>query len=263
MKTGPEINLTSTWSIIHSGIVNGALGGCISVSGGGPVQLFFGDATTSPTVDDEGPNVLDYAPFIVSGAEVLWGRALVKNTTVRVQPNMLWPVGTPNAGSLNVQNYIEFNTKAGTEFEASSFLAALAPGANADVVFTTGAKPVIIKYREIQHNGTRVTLSLFKAPTFTGGTLQPIYNMTDINPAATTVQIHAGVTVTATGAVVGTPRDFLGSDGLGSSRPAQGAALGLDRVLAPNTSYLSRITNQGAAAIMLSSYTSWYEGALS
>lgn len=262
MKTGPEIILTTTWSIIHSGILNGPLSGSISVVGNAPVQLFFGDGVTNPAVSDEGPNVHDYANFRVTSSEVLWGRSLT-GATVRVQPNMVESVTTPEDTALTVQNFIEYNVKHATQFEAASHISALGVGLNADTIFVVGAKPVLIKYREIQFNGTRLSFELYRAPTFSGGVAVPVYNMNDMNPQSSTVSITGEVVVTSTGTKVAPTRDFLGSDGQGNSRPAQGAALGLDRLLRPNTTYLSRLINNSASPMAISSYTSWYEGSLS
>lgn len=162
--------------------------------------------------------------------------------------------------AITTQNYTETNAKNGVQYEISSNTAALAIGGNIDTIFTTGANPVVIKSRSVRFNGTSLATRVYKAPTFTGGTVTPYFNLSDKNPVAGSVVIRNGATVTATGTEFGAPTFDIGSDGLGSSSLSTFSTFGIERVLAPNTTYLQRITNDSAAIQRVSSYLTWYEG---
>lgn len=162
--------------------------------------------------------------------------------------------------AITTQNYTETNAKNGVQYEISSNTAALAIGGNIDTIFTTGANPVVIKSRSVRFSGVSLTTRVYKAPTFTGGTVTPYFNLSDKNPVAGSVVIRTGATVTATGTEFGAPTFDIGSDGLGSSSLSTFSTFGIERVLAPNTTYLQRITNDSAAIQRVASYLTWYEG---
>lgn len=164
--------------------------------------------------------------------------------------------------ALTVQSYIEANVKNGVQFESSSLVTALGAGANFDTIFTTGAKPVAVKARQIVFNGAHLEARVFRGPTFTGGTLAAPFNLSDINPVATTVTIRGGVTTTATGTEIGAPSFMIGSDIPGSSSAGTYAVIGSERNLRPNTAYLLRVTNTDVVAQRVSGYATWYEGGL-
>lgn len=259
MATITPVPVTLAWTLVQTGV---ALSGMITVSGGPQVQVYFTNTNVPPAANVNGSNVLDGAMFAMNANEYMWARSLTGLSTVLLQPNLLMPVMTPLDSSLVVQTYLEYNVKKGTQFEAATYASALAVGANIDVIFQTGAKPVAIKFREIQFDSTKLQLNLYRGPTFTGGIVAVPFNLTDINPLVSTVTVRGGATVTAVGTQIAATRDFVGSDGQGISRFAVGAAIGLERDLLPNTFYLSRITNTSAQIQQVSSYTTWYEGLL-
>lgn len=162
--------------------------------------------------------------------------------------------------ALTFQNYIEANVKNGVQYEISSDNLALANGANIDVIFTTGANPVVIKNRLVKFNGTHLTTRVYRTPTYTGGTITPYFNLNDRNPIAGTVVIRTGATVTSVGTEFGAPTYDIGSAGQGNSSLSTYSTLGIERLLAPNTTYLQRITNDSGATQEVSSYLTWFEG---
>lgn len=162
--------------------------------------------------------------------------------------------------ALTFQNYVEANVKNGVQYEISSDNLALANGANIDVIFTTGVNPVVIKNRLVKFNGTHLTTRVYRTPTYTGGTVAPYFNLNDRNPAAGTVVIRTGATVSAVGTEFGAPTFDIGSAGQGNSSLSTYSTLGIERLLAPNTTYLQRITNDSGAAQEVASYLTWFEG---
>lgn len=162
--------------------------------------------------------------------------------------------------ALTIQTYNEANIKNGVQYEIASDVPALINGGNIDVVFTTGANPVIIKGRIVKFNGISLATRVYRGPTFTGGTIVPYFNLNDRNPVAGTVIIRSGATVTAPGVEFGAPTFDLGSTGQGNSSLSTYSVVGNERILAPNTTYLQRITNDSGATQRVSSYLTWYEG---
>lgn len=164
--------------------------------------------------------------------------------------------------ALTTQDYISVNVKKGAQYEISNDSPGLANAANVDVLFTTGAKPVIIKSRLLKFNGTSVLTRVYRAPTFTGGTIAPYFNLNDKDPVAGTVVIRTGATVTAPGTEFGAPTFDMGSAGQGNSTLSTYSVPGIERILRANTTYLLRITNDSGATQRITSYLTWYEGDL-
>lgn len=162
--------------------------------------------------------------------------------------------------AMTFQNYIEANVKNGVQYEIASDNLALAIGGNIDTIFTTGANPVVIKSRIVKFNGTHLTTRVYRAPTYTGGTITPYFNLNDRNPVAGTVVIRAGATVSAVGTEFGAPTFDIGSTNIGNTSVSTYTTLGIERILAPNTTYLQRITNDSSAIQEVTSYLSWFEG---
>lgn len=159
-----------------------------------------------------------------------------------------------------IQNYTEANVKNGLQFESSSPVTSLAAAGNADTIFITGSKPVIIKSRTVKFNGILLVTRVFRAPTYTGGTPVTFYNLNDIGPVASTVTILSGATVTSAGTEFGSPTYDIGSSGIGNVQISTYSTTGVERVLRPNTVYLQRITNNDVAAQLVSGSLTWYEG---
>ena len=162
--------------------------------------------------------------------------------------------------AITFQNYIEANVKNGVQYEIASDTLALANGASIDTIFITGSNPVVIKNRLVKFNGTHLTTRVYRAPTYTGGGSVPYFNLNDRNPIAGSVVVMAGATVTAPGTEFGAPTFDIGSAGNGNASLSTYTTLGIERLLAPNTTYLQRILNDSGAAQEVSSYLTWYEG---
>jgi hypothetical protein len=103
---------------------------------------------------------------------------------------------------------------------------------------------------------------VYRAPTYTGGTIVPYFNMSDINPIAGGVTIRSGATVTVPGTEFGAPTYDIGSTNVGNTSVSTYAVQGIERVLRPNTTYLLRVTNDSPAIQRVVSYLTWYEGGL-
>lgn len=176
----------------------------------------------------------------------------------------LWPYvpyGLFNGNrAMTTQGYVECNVKNGVQFETASGIVTLAAGASRDLVFITGAKPVIIKNRILRFNGLQLSTRIYRGPSYTGGSAADIYNLNDINPVATTVQALTGATVTDPGTEFGAPTWDIGTADIGNSQVAIYTSPGVERVLRPNTTYLQRITNTSAASQLISTSLTWYEG---
>lgn len=162
--------------------------------------------------------------------------------------------------AMTTQDYISANVKNGLQYEVSALTPSLAAGANSDTVFVTGAHPVLIKSRIVKFNGLSLATRVYRGPTFTGGTVTPYFNLNDRNPITGGVVIRTGATVTAPGVEFGAPTFDIGTDGQGNSSYGTFSVSGIERLLAPNTTYLLRITNDSAAPQRVSAYLTWYEG---
>lgn len=160
------------------------------------------------------------------------------------------------------QDYISVNVKKGVQYEVSNDTPALANGANIDVLFTTGAKPVLIKARLVRFNGVSLVTRVYRAPTFTDGAVTPYFNLNDKDPVAGGVTIRTGATVTAPGTEFGAPTFDMGSTGVGNSTLSTYTVPGIERVLRPNTTYMLRINNDSGAVQRVATYLTWYEGDL-
>lgn len=161
---------------------------------------------------------------------------------------------------LVTQSYTEANSKNGLQFEYSSLGLAILAGATSNAILKTGAKPVIIKAREVRFTGIGITAQVFEAPAYTGGAAQPIFNLSRINPVATTAQVLTGATITADGTEIAAPTYGVGSSGLGISTVSTYSVQGAERILKANTSYLLRVTNRDAVTATIATYATWYEG---
>ncbi|MNE41282.1 hypothetical protein D3C81_1151070 [compost metagenome] len=182
--------------------------------------------------------------------------------TLWVVPNSA-PVGIyTGLAALIAQTYNEANVKNGNQFELAGNTPTLAINGNIDVVFTTGDLPVIIKGRIVKFNGTSLVTRVYRNPTVTVGTgvLVPYFNLNDRNPAVGLATIRTGATVTAAGTEFGAPTFDIGTEGQGNTSVSTYSVVGNERLLAPNTVYLQRITNDSAAIQRVASYLTWFEG---
>lgn len=171
-----------------------------------------------------------------------------------------WDKAFRGLRALVTRSYTEANVKNGLQFEASVYNAAVAAGASFDVEFQTGAKPVIIKDRQVAFTGAGVTIDVYEAPTTSAGTAGTVYNLNRRNPITATASYKIAPTVTATGTQIGATTYGLGGAGVRPSSVSAFVTPGVERVLKPSTKYLLRITNNDAAAQIIAAYITWYEG---
>lgn len=158
-----------------------------------------------------------------------------------------------------VQGYREKANKEGKLFTASRRVTAVAAGGNVDSVMITGSRQVILSERLVGYTGTGIVASIYRIPTYTGGTAADINNPNDVWPQTTTVQLLAGVTVTATGqlTIAAAYSEGNGSNqGQGESQVRLGEAI----IMAPNTAYLLRITSLNTTGTQnINAWISWQE----
>lgn len=171
----------------------------------------------------------------------------------------IWRSGvSPMPSQILATSYAEHANKAGRLFTASRRVSPVAGGANLDSAFITGGRQVIFNQRIIGYTGRGVIASVYRAATLTGGVASEINNPNDVNPQTPTVQVLTGVTVTNIGNLTVAATYSEGN----SSNQGQGnsqAKLGETIIMAPNTTYLLRITSLDTADQNINAYISWIE----
>ena len=177
-------------------------------------------------------------------------------------PMTLIPTGAYGGESAAVmQSLIEIQAKRGRMYEASRRVTALAAAQVLDSILFTDDQPVILKSRLLSFTGDGIIAEIYESPTYTGGAADPYFNLSAVNPVASTVQLLAGPTlvVTAPG-VKAFADDYFISGGTGATRGGSLRPTAGDRVLKPNTAYLLRQTMLSAQDI--AAYILWYRGPL-
>lgn len=167
--------------------------------------------------------------------------------------------------ALCMQPYDEINKKRGTQWEAARLLtiASNDPANNAYSVILTGDKPVDLKSRVLGHTGIGVVGRIYKNPTYTGGTMDPFYNMlSSMSGAAPEAQLLVGITLTDTGTEIGAPIFSIGPDsqqGKGHTPSEFGSNRILDEL---NTAYLLEIASIDPQSQQVTARIEIYEGGL-
>lgn len=163
--------------------------------------------------------------------------------------------------AMTMQSYVEANVKNGLQFEFGTQATTVATGANLDILFVTGAKPVIIKDRAISFNGAGIAAVVYETPTVSAnGTALFVGNLSRIAPQSTTISAYQGPTVSNAGTQISAPNASIGSTAQGQSVTGTFSTGGAERILKPNTSYLLRITNNDTSSCKIAVYVTWYEG---
>lgn len=236
--------------------------------------IFLVQSATQPLslAPDTYPLLPGKSIMLASGKVALWalgdkGPIVVQDTNSLICPSeMMSPRILVGLEALTVQTFGEANCKNGTQFELTTYDPAFAAGANRDFIITTGAKPVLVKNRKFTFTGSEVTTTVYKNPTYTGGTIIPYYNLSDINPKVGLATVIGTPTVTNVGTQFSPTFTILGEVPQGgqsvSRSEAEQGISGLERVLAPNSSYLYRTVNTGSLC-KFSTVNTWYEGDLS
>lgn len=169
---------------------------------------------------------------------------------------------TKGDAALITQGYQEANSKRGTQWEAQRRLTGMTAGQIATSIIKTGEFPVDLKARIFAYTGDGVIARVFKDPSYTGGTPDPVYNMNNIPGAAATLQtqILTGFTLTANGTEIAAPMYLIGPEGAGG-KGAHLSQFGSNRILAPNTSYLLTFESLEASQDV-TARIEFYEGGL-
>jgi hypothetical protein len=181
-----------------------------------------------------------------------------------------------------VQFYTEANVKNGVQYSASTYLTGIAEDEVLDLIVVTGDKPVSVKAQYVSvKDGGDVLSTWYRNPTYTGGAnlTAGISNQNDFFNVPTTLQLfgvkaidadndnHAPddttkVNVTNPGVKILPMLATLGTNINGSSgSSARNAQIGLEHILAPNTSYLYRRKVLGPTSSLFG-FSTWYEGKL-
>lgn len=256
------------------------------ISGSAQLLIQFGTAPSAGTVTVERrpPGQLAWQPLakgtaksITSGSLGLRVDGVVGSLRVTFSgliggaDALLWvdtnptPQGLFNGlAAMTTQGYTEANVKNGLQFYLQYALPQLAANTAHKILFTTGAKKVLIKSRELCAIGQFVSLQIFKQPNAPtpGGTLLTVQNFNDDAPIASTVTIRGGVTTVSDGTPWGDPQRLFGASTAGQ-RTGSGLAPGGDRILKANSTYLVvvRNTDTGGSSTADADYSlSWYEG---
>lgn len=191
-------------------------------------------------------------PAAVASLHVaVWRAGATPQSIVNVSPDV-------NISNITAQSYSERANKQGKLFTASRRVTDVAGGANLDTIFITGTKQVVFNQRVIGYTGKGVIASIYRGAVATGGTAAEINNPNDVIPQAVTAQLLTGSTITSIGqlTVAATYSEGNASNqGQGNSQ----ARLGEQVIMAPNTTYLLRITSLDTVAQNINAYVSWFE----
>lgn len=165
-------------------------------------------------------------------------------------------------GAIVTMGYPEANSKNGTQWEAQRRLTGMTQGQIATSIIKTGSLPVDLKARVFAYTGSGIIARVYKAPTYTGGTPDPVYNMNTIPGVAATLETEllTGFTLTANGTEVAATLYLIGP----STNQYTGSTLasfGSNRILAPNTSYLLTFESLSAGQDV-TARLEFYEGEL-
>lgn len=160
-----------------------------------------------------------------------------------------------------VQNHTEANVKNGLQYYMRLHNASVAVNGVLNLRFQTGAKPVIIKSREVSFNATNtVEYVAQEGGTYTGGTAVTVENENRINPVASTVLLSTGGTIGGTPVVFRRKRLFSAGSTSGGASKVGTDLLGRETVLKPNTLYTVTMTNVSGATAEIQLELSWFEG---
>ena len=160
-----------------------------------------------------------------------------------------------------VQNYTEANVKNGLQYYMRLHAASVAVAGILNLRFQTGAKPVIIKAREVAFNATNtVEYVAQEGGTYAGGTAVAVWNENRINPVPSTVLLSTGGTIGGTPVVFRRKRIYSAGGTTGGSSKVGTDGLGRETVLKPNTLYTVTLTNVAGATAEIQLELSWFEG---
>lgn len=249
------------------------VGSTLIITNNANTQVYLNQSSLAPSVGSDQYPLSRGKTVIINGNDIpVWIRGGSGPILVQSYDSVIFPSETIDprvyAGlqAITTQPFTEANCKNGVQFEASSYLESLAAGASSYAIFITGDKPVLVKNRQISFTGKGITAQVFVSPTYSGGTPLPVYNLSRINPAESTVAVMVGATVNADGTQVATPTYGIGTASQGSNTVGTFSGFGVngvERVIAPNSIIALKVTNRDTVACEIATYTTWYEGHLS
>lgn len=261
MPSNTPVELTIEWTLIKSGQFFGR----VSLLNG------IGYVTVAPTMPSPGGGVYlgGHIDMAIPDGQNLYGRSYAGKALVRVDPEMA-PASMPSGiftglRAMTVQYYDEINKKRGAQWEASRLItiADNTLANNAYSILLTGSKPVDLKARSFGYTGLGVIGRVYEAPTYTGGTNDPWFNMnTEYLGTQPEAQILVGFTLTATGTKCGADIIAVGP----TSQQSRGSVVheyARNRILPkPNTAYLLEIASIDPQAQQVAARLEIYEGIL-
>lgn len=160
------------------------------------------------------------------------------------------------------QSYDEANKKLGLQWEALRILT-MTQSVKVYSVIRTGNVPVDLKSRVLGYDGLGVVGRIYKNPTFTGGTVDPLYNMNaSLSNTSPETQLLSNVTVANVGVQIGASIYGIGPSSQ-QSRGSTPQGLGSNRILnEPNTDYLLEIESRDSQSQTVMARIELYEGLL-
>lgn len=226
------------------------------------------DAQLNPIVAGEIiPFVGIICKYRVTIAGISGGSSLefwIASASEWIGPGM--PIGLfTGTRAMTVQPYTEANVKNGVQYYLRAVwptLDQIANGTDRKLYFKTGAKPVLVKLRELHYIAEELAIQLYINPTtVTGGTTLAIQNYNGVAPVVSTSQAKKNVTTVSDGAEFGgsDPEYFFGATTV-ASRTANSIPQGRERVLPANTEFIVKISNTGSQPARVQYYLDWYEG---
>lgn len=166
-------------------------------------------------------------------------------------------------GAWIVQDYNEVNKKRGVQWSASRLIPDAIPGQLFYSVIEVGADPIDLKQREFAYTGTAVVADIYEAPTYTGGTVDPVFNANGFTtqPPTFGFVLKAGVTVQTEGTKFAPTIYALGPVSR-QSKGSNNALYGTNYILKPNTAYLLKFYSDDTQNQDIAVRIEGYEGPL-
>lgn len=158
-----------------------------------------------------------------------------------------------------IQPYDEANKKLGVQWEASR-LVTLASGATATSILLTGSKHVDLKKREFAYRKAGLVARIYKNPSYTGGSENPLYNM-NTDGGLPLTKLLTGFTLNDNGVECGAPIYAIGPD-TNQTTGASNSSYATNRILEPNTAYLLTFESLDTASQDVAARIEFYEGDL-
>lgn len=163
----------------------------------------------------------------------------------------------PATGAPLIIDTVHHEVHEGEMFHASYTDGDVADDASVDMLLTVGAKECHATWEVFA--GGQVSVYLYEAPTVADGTPITIYNMKRASANTPLSTVKHTPTVTATGTTALVNGRILPGGTSPTTRVGGGIRSGTEWILAPDTAYLMRVTNDSGAGIPINVVVEWYE----